>query len=120
MIRDKIRQIKFSRLSEEEKFFYNIFSNLEEIKLKDKWTTTVFYKYNNELIILKKLNENLIYIDDKIFYKFLTKDIEYCYNHIYYIVMSDIIKDIMKEYLNWDEEVKTIEHYHLFMINEEI
>lgn len=118
---DKIRKIKYSRLTEEEKFFYDIFSNLEEIKLKDKWTTTVFYRYNGDLIILKKLNKNLIYIDDRIFHNYKDKFFPTNKGIIPYNQFLIMVSYLIKQYLNWDEEnVKIIDNEHLFMINEEI
>jgi len=109
MIINKIRQIKYSRLSEKEKYFMKIFSNLEEIKLED-WQTSVFYRNNGNLIMIRKLKTNLLLIDDRIINDYKIK----------YNIDFKFLKEIFKNYFNWNVLVIEIETEHLFMINEEL
>lgn len=50
MIRDKIKQIKYSRLSTEEKYLINVFDNMVEYKTK-LYPDSIFYTLDGKIIL---------------------------------------------------------------------
>jgi hypothetical protein len=94
-MKEILRKIKYSRLKPVERFLINIFSNLTEYK-NDKFPNSIFYKYNNLLIVEYEITTNTCYMSFDNIYNILNKS----FNIISDEKITSDVKENLKNYLN--------------------
>jgi hypothetical protein len=90
---DKIKRIKYNRMKPEERYVYDIFTNLVEYHYKDD-INDVYYKHNNVIMFNFKLNSGDFWCDHYNFWSFLQH--EY---HLNYEQISILVKGMVEEHL---------------------
>jgi hypothetical protein len=94
-IRNKIKEIKWARLSPAERFLYPIFNGLTEHYLDNK-PDSVFYKYKDEVYFKYDMKNNVFWFS----YDKINQVLESKYD-INYLEQREIIKDMMWEAFNF-------------------
>lgn len=106
MIKDKIRQIKYLRMKPEERFVYEIFSNLE-CYVFDNRPESFFYKHNGLLIFDLNVKTCIFWCDHKTYWNILT----YKYNISYDDVII-LTKKMLKQYITEkDVNIRLVKDY---------
>ena len=68
-IRDKIKHIKYSRLSPQDRILTDIFNNLQEVKLDDM----IHYLYNDKIVLKYYIKSNMMLYDNYLIHEPLSK-----------------------------------------------
>ena len=110
---DKIKRIKYSRLSEVEKYLLTIINGLEYVYVEQWDATSEIYRYMKNSAFLKKKFTNLIYVEDKIWFNLINK---FGYNDHEVILL---LRKLLKNNLGWEDcELRPYEDFYL--INKQI
>ena len=110
---NKIRKIKESRIEEDERYFLKIINNLEYIYVEQWDKTSEIYRYDGCVVILKKKNENIIYVNDFIWNKIR---LDFGYNDD---SILKLVRDMIERELNWkDYIIRPYDRYEMNMIDD--
>jgi len=90
---DKIKKIKLHRMKPEERFVYEIFTNLVEYYHPD-YPNNRYYKYNDELLFNHNLNNGYFWCHHNKFWIILEEKVGLHYREI-----QDLVKKTVKEQL---------------------
>ena len=113
--RDKVKAAQFEAGAK--MFLDRIFSNLE-VKLDDKYTDSIFYEFNNEVVFEYDKKTNYFYYDYDKIYKVLLSEFG-----LNYIKINELIVDKVEEHLKfrgvtpalaWNNRLQWVEEHLKF------
>jgi len=91
---DKIKKIKYSRLSEKDRLFLEMIDGIEPFK-SDKYPDSIFWKKNDRILLEQDFKNGWLHVNYNIIWSVFEK--KYGYN---YIDTQSFIKDVVGKYTN--------------------